>query len=190
MKTRQGFNLVEILVVIGIMSLLMTVALLAFGNFKDKARDSRIGSDISQIKTLVDTYYSTTSTYSGLSCSPVSTPCEGWASIAATDKASNIKNKIGELAKDIKTQINYPDAGLYLRFNNQDVGSVGIGNYSAMLVWPKLSSIDKNINNTTDALNKATWLCADTRMTVFEAKEYTGWNGVATQWTNQDATCQ
>lgn len=58
MKTKQqkGFTLVELLVVIAIIGLLSTLAVVALGSARAKARDARRISDIKQIQTALELY--------------------------------------------------------------------------------------------------------------------------------------
>lgn len=51
MKRQKGFTLIELLVVIGIIGLLATLAVVAFGNAQKKARDSKRISDIRSVVT-------------------------------------------------------------------------------------------------------------------------------------------
>jgi len=58
MKHRKGFTLVELLVVIAIIGLLSTLAVVALGSARSKARDARRVSDIKQIQTGLELYFS------------------------------------------------------------------------------------------------------------------------------------
>src|SRR6056297_2108522 len=64
MKTNnQGFTLIELLVVIAIIGLLATMSVIALGGAREKARDSRRLSDIKQMQTALEMYYSASSSY-------------------------------------------------------------------------------------------------------------------------------
>ena len=68
MKTRnpwqkQGFTLIELLVVIAIIGLLATMAVISFGNAREKARDARRKADMRQIFKAMRLYYEDNSQY-------------------------------------------------------------------------------------------------------------------------------
>lgn len=54
---RQGFTLIELLVVIAIIGLLSTLAVVALGSARAKARDSKRLSDLKQIQTALELYF-------------------------------------------------------------------------------------------------------------------------------------
>lgn len=58
MKQSKGFTLVELLVVIAIIGLLSTLAVVSLGSARSKARDARRISDIKQIQTALELYFS------------------------------------------------------------------------------------------------------------------------------------
>jgi prepilin-type N-terminal cleavage/methylation domain-containing protein len=64
MKTKQkGFTLIELLVVIAIIGLLAGVVLVGLNSARTKARDAKRLSDVRQISTAMDLYYSTCQSY-------------------------------------------------------------------------------------------------------------------------------
>lgn len=54
---KKGFTLIELLVVIAIIGLLATLAVVAFGNARKKARDAKRLSDIKQTSKAVELFY-------------------------------------------------------------------------------------------------------------------------------------
>ena len=63
MKQKKGFTLVELLVVIAIIGLLSTLAVIALGSARSKARDARRISDIKQIQTALELHYADAGKY-------------------------------------------------------------------------------------------------------------------------------
>ena len=54
---KKGFTLIELLVVIAIIGLLSTLAVVALGSARTKARDSKRLSDLKQVQTALELYY-------------------------------------------------------------------------------------------------------------------------------------
>jgi prepilin-type N-terminal cleavage/methylation domain-containing protein len=52
-----GFTLIEMLIVIAIIGILSTVALVALGPSRNKAKDARIVSDMNQVSTVMETLF-------------------------------------------------------------------------------------------------------------------------------------
>jgi len=85
MKYRPGFTLIELLVVIAIIGLLSTLAVISLTSARLKARDSRRVSDIKQVQTALELYFSDCYGY------PTAvTPMTG--SIAGNDGVCSIPN--------------------------------------------------------------------------------------------------
>ena len=59
MQNRKGFTLVEMLVVIAVIGIISTVALTALGPSRTKAKDTRIISDLNQVRAVAETLYTT-----------------------------------------------------------------------------------------------------------------------------------
>lgn len=59
----KGFTLVELLVVIAIIGLLSTLAIVALGSARSKARDARRISDVKQIQTALELYFADQGVY-------------------------------------------------------------------------------------------------------------------------------
>lgn len=60
---KRGFTLIELLVVIAIIGLLSTLAVVALGAARVKARDSKRLSDLKQLQTALELYYSDNNAY-------------------------------------------------------------------------------------------------------------------------------
>lgn len=60
---KKGFTLIELLVVIAIIGLLSTLAVVALGSARVKARDSKRLSDLKQVQTALELYYTDVSAY-------------------------------------------------------------------------------------------------------------------------------
>jgi general secretion pathway protein G len=60
---KKGFTLIELLVVIAIIALLSTLAVVALGSAREKARDAKRLSDLKQIQTALELYYTDKSDY-------------------------------------------------------------------------------------------------------------------------------
>ncbi|MDD4995433.1 MAG: prepilin-type N-terminal cleavage/methylation domain-containing protein [Patescibacteria group bacterium] len=58
MKNKKGFTLIELLVVIAIIGLLSTLAVVALQSARQKSRDAKRVSDIKQVQTALDMYFS------------------------------------------------------------------------------------------------------------------------------------
>lgn len=65
MRNKKGFTLIELLVVIAIIGLLATLAVVALNNARQKSRDAKRVSDVKQIQTALELYYSDQSGYPG-----------------------------------------------------------------------------------------------------------------------------
>lgn len=63
MRNKKGFTLVELLVVIAIIGLLSTLAVVALGSARSKARDARRISDIKQVQTALELYFADLGVY-------------------------------------------------------------------------------------------------------------------------------
>lgn len=57
-KKRKGFTLIELLVVLAIIGLLSTLAVVSLNNAREKSRDSKRLSDVKQMQTALELYFS------------------------------------------------------------------------------------------------------------------------------------
>lgn len=62
-KNQKGFTLIELLVVIAIIGILSSVVLVGINSTRTKAKDTRIISDMTQIRNGGESYYNENSTY-------------------------------------------------------------------------------------------------------------------------------
>jgi prepilin-type N-terminal cleavage/methylation domain-containing protein len=69
MKKNKGFTLIELLVVIAIIGLLSTIVLVSLNSARNKAKDTRIIADLSQIRNIAELIYSDTNSYATLTTS-------------------------------------------------------------------------------------------------------------------------
>lgn len=60
---KKGFTLIELLVVIAIIGLLSTLAVVALGSAREKARDSKRLSDMKQVQTALELFYTDNNAY-------------------------------------------------------------------------------------------------------------------------------
>ena len=60
---KKGFTLIELLVVIAIIGLLSTLAVVALGSARQKARDAKRVSDLKQVQTALELYYTDKNAY-------------------------------------------------------------------------------------------------------------------------------
>ena len=63
LSNKKGFTLIELLVVIAIIGLLSTLAVIALGSARTKARDAKRLSDLKQVQTALELYYTDKAAY-------------------------------------------------------------------------------------------------------------------------------
>ena len=63
MKDEKGFTLVELLVVVAIIGLLSTLAIVALGSARAKARDAKRVSDMRQVSTALEMFFNDNDSY-------------------------------------------------------------------------------------------------------------------------------
>lgn len=79
-KNQKGFTLIELLVVIAIIGLLSTMSVVALNNARQKSRDAKRLSDMKQVQTALELYFTDESEY------PASVTFSGTGSIASSTR--------------------------------------------------------------------------------------------------------
>ncbi len=92
-QNKQGFTLIELLVVIAIIALLSTLAVVALGSARQKANDAKRLSDIKQMQTTLELYYTDnnaypTTTAQGITLGSTNAACLSSAGFAAAGCAN------------------------------------------------------------------------------------------------------
>jgi general secretion pathway protein G len=67
-KKNSGFTLIELLVVITIIGILSSIVLVQFPGAMKKANDARVQSAMAQMRALITSYQTVSSSYLGVSC--------------------------------------------------------------------------------------------------------------------------
>lgn len=82
LRSRRGFSLVEIMVVVVIIGLLAGAVTLKVGGYLGTAKQSRVKSDLATIKKAVESYYMTHMTYpsvdQGIDVLPIDNKADPW----------------------------------------------------------------------------------------------------------------
>jgi type IV pilus assembly protein PilA len=63
LKNRKGFTLIELLIVVVIIGILAAIAIPKFANTKDKAKLASVKTDLRNLVSAQESYFSTTGTY-------------------------------------------------------------------------------------------------------------------------------
>lgn len=88
---KKGFTLIELLIVIAIIGLLSTLAVVALGSARVKARDSKRLADLKQLQTALELYYTDQNKYpvgAAINLGAAASACLNNAGFAATGCAS------------------------------------------------------------------------------------------------------
>ncbi len=63
LEARQGFTLVEILIVVSIIGMLASIVLVGLGSFRSRGRDARRAADLREVQNALELYYSKENSY-------------------------------------------------------------------------------------------------------------------------------
>lgn len=87
MRKRDGFTLIEVLVVVTLLSILATFSISNYSQIQKQGKDSRRKTDLSQVKAALELYYSVNNSY------PASVGIFGlpWGSIFSDAKGTYMK---------------------------------------------------------------------------------------------------
>ena len=111
MKISKGFTLIELLVVIAIIGILASIVLVSFPGATKKAKDSRVISAISQVRTVMAYVYARDASY---------------AALAWTDTANNMPQLETEIIKNsadgVATLQKGAEACVYAKLNVTESG--------------------------------------------------------------------
>ena len=104
---KRGFTLIELLVVIAIIGLLSTLAVVALGSARSKARDAKRLADLKQMQTALELYYTDQTAYpagAGITLGTGNAACLNATGFAATGCANPY---MGQVPKDPLPAQNY-----------------------------------------------------------------------------------
>jgi prepilin-type N-terminal cleavage/methylation domain-containing protein len=107
MKSTRGFTLIELLVVIAIIGILASVVLVSLQSARKKGNDTRVISDVQQMRTQAE------SAFNGTDYSVALTP-----NLAATTNGSGIVNTAGTIGLQLTTDANTNGGSLFAVTSN------------------------------------------------------------------------
>lgn len=88
-KNRQGFTLIEILIVVTIIGLLSSVVIVGLAPAQRRGRDARRLSDLKQVQSALELYYNKCGRYPGDSACAGTNPSD-WGGLTTALKGANI----------------------------------------------------------------------------------------------------
>jgi general secretion pathway protein G len=83
MSERNGFTLIEILIVVAIIAILASVVLVGLGPTQQAGRDARRISDLSEVQNGLELYYNKCGAYPGTSACAAGDPTGGWSGLSS-----------------------------------------------------------------------------------------------------------
>lgn len=99
---KDGFTLIELLVVIAIIGILSSVMLVALNSARQRARDSRVISSMSQLRSLAEVVYDDTATdsYGDIKCTSYGSSSTGCGDSSMKQLYDDIYAQGGDLDSD------------------------------------------------------------------------------------------
>lgn len=113
---KKGFTLIELLVVIAIIGILASIVLVSLSGARNKAKDARITSGMSQIRTTAEIIYDTDGNYDKVCVGAA--PCSADINTIATD--INVQNATG--ATDLTVVKPATPAGSFCAYIQMNTG--------------------------------------------------------------------
>jgi len=104
MMKRKGFTLIELLVVIAIIGILASIVLVSLGGARTRAKDARIQSSMSQIRSSAELYLSDNNTYVGMKAN-----CCDAAAMPAAGPCRDIYTLCGDIDTQNGTTVGKPN---------------------------------------------------------------------------------
>jgi general secretion pathway protein G len=117
--SRQGFTLIEILIVVAIIAILASVVLVGLGPTQQAGRDARRLSDLRQTQTGLELYYSKCGYYPGTAACGASTAQTTWATMSASLTGTSIG--VNSVPNDPKSGATY----YYTSFSGGSTYTIG-----------------------------------------------------------------
>jgi len=120
MKKREGFTLIELLVVIALIGVVSTLSISYFFQYQARARDNQRKSDLAQIASALERYYSQNKFYPSTSTNPTNSGLayQPWIDGLTTEFTYNQGNIVPRDPKNVDTSVYYytpsPDFKRYI----------------------------------------------------------------------------
>ena len=108
MKNKKGFTLIELLVVIAIIGLLSSLAVVSLNNARNKAQDARVKSDLKQVSTAMELFFSEDGVYPGNGAAPGACLLEANAMTDDVDDTANPDAMCCGSGTDLTTTVGTP----------------------------------------------------------------------------------
>jgi type II secretory pathway pseudopilin PulG len=96
LKPLEAFTLIELLVIIGIISLLASLTLVVISEVRDRGKDTRIQTSLSQVRFEAALIYNSDGSYENLCCTPAVVGCNDF------DTLNDTNDNLRLIEEDIK----------------------------------------------------------------------------------------
>ena len=149
---KKGFTLIELLVVIAIIGLLSTLAVVAFGNTRMKARDAKRQSDLKVLQTAIEMYIADTGAVPAAGGASAPGGTDRWDGVAGNLETLLATYLPGGLPEDPSGSTH---EWAYCYWDSGGGPAALSGNYMVATV------LEIENTNVTGDLDSTTWLLAD-----------------------------